>query len=77
MAEAMLQAEIRVKGKIDEHWSAWFEGFEVTYQGEQESVLTGTVRDQSELYGLLSRLRDLGLSLVSVETSEMLEGEEG
>lgn len=73
----MLQAEIRVKGKIDEHWSAWFEGFEVTYQGEQESVLTGTVRDQSELYGLLSRLRDLGLSLVSVETSEMLEGEEG
>lgn len=67
----MLQAEIRVKGIIDEHWSAWFESFDVTYRGEQESVLTGTVRDQSELYGLLSRLRDLGLGLVSVETQEV------
>lgn len=67
----MLKAEIRIKGKIDEHWSAWFEGFEISYQGEDESVLTGTVRDQSELYGLLSRMRDLGLGLLSVETQDV------
>ena len=71
----MLKAEIRVKGKIDEHWSAWFEGFEVSYQGEEESVLTGSVCDQSELYGLLSKLRDLGLGLLSVETQDVSGGD--
>ena len=64
----MLHVEIRVKGRIDKNWSQWFEGVEVSYCGENETVLSGLVRDQTALYSLLSRLRDLGLPLLSVKT---------
>jgi len=67
----MLRAEIRVKGQIDEHWSDWFEGLTVTHTDRDETVLTGLVVDQSALYGLLAKLRDLGLSLLSVSILEM------
>jgi hypothetical protein len=67
----MLRAEIRVKGQIDEHWSDWFEGLTVTHTDQKETVLTGLVVDQSAMYGLLAKLRDLGLPLLSVSTSEM------
>ena len=67
------QVEIRVKGRIDEHWSEWFDGFKITYHGENETVLCGPIRDQTELYSLLSRLRDLGLALVFVKTTELNE----
>ena len=67
----MLRAEIRVKGQIDEHWSDWFEGLTVTHTDQEETVLAGLVVDQSALYGLLAKLRDLGLPLLSVSTSEM------
>ena len=63
----MQLAEIRVKGRIDEHWSEWFEGFEITYPDEDQTQLTGQIRDQTALYSLLSRLRDLGLHLVLVK----------
>jgi hypothetical protein len=68
--KAMLQAEIRVKGQIDEHWSDWFEGLTVTHTDQDETVLTGLVVDQSALYGLLAKLRDLGLPLLSVNCTE-------
>jgi hypothetical protein len=71
----MLRAEIRVKGQIDEHWSDWFEGLTVTHTDQDETVLTGLVVDQSALYGLMTKLRDLGLLLVSVNISEMDEEE--
>ena len=67
----MLRAEIRVKGQIDEHWSDWFEGLTVTHTDHKETVLTGLVVDQSAMYGLLAKLRDLGLPLLSVSTLEM------
>ena len=67
----MLRAEIQVKGQIDEHWSDWFEGLTVTHTDQDETVLTGLVVDQSALYGLLAKLRDLGLPLLSVSTLEM------
>ena len=66
----MQRVEIRVKGRIDEHWSDWFEGLTVTHTGESDTVLTGSVVDQAALYGLLTRLRDLGLTLLSVSSSE-------
>ena len=69
----MLQAEIRVKGQIDEHWSDWFEGLTVTHTDQEETVLTGPVVDQSALYGLLAKLRDLGLPLLSVNCKELEE----
>jgi hypothetical protein len=61
----MLTVEIRVKGRIDERWSDWFEGLAISY-AEGETILTGNVADQSALYGLLAKLRDLGLALISV-----------
>jgi len=67
----MLLAEIQVKGRIDEHWSDWFEGLTVTHTDHDETVLAGLVVDQSALYGLLAKLRDLGLPLLSVSTLEM------
>ena len=66
----MLRAEIQVKGRIDEHWSDWFEGLTVTHTDQKETVLTGLVVDQSAMYGLLAKLRDLGLPLLSVNCTE-------
>jgi hypothetical protein len=57
--------EIRVGGVLDDCWSSWFDGFTVT-GGDGESVLRGPVVDQAALHGLLARIRDLGLPLVSV-----------
>jgi hypothetical protein len=67
----MLRAEIRVKGQIDTQWSDWFAGFTITHTEQGETVLTGTVADESALYGLIAKLRDLGLSLVSVVSGEV------
>ena len=70
----MQNVEIRVKGRLDADWSEWFEGFKISYQGEAETSLEGVVQDQATLYGLLTRLRDLGLALVSVKTSDPENG---
>ena len=55
--ESMQSVEIRVKGQIDEHWLTWFEDLLVVHTTEGETILTGPVRDQADLYGLLTRLR--------------------
>jgi hypothetical protein len=65
----MQQVEIRVQGQIDERWSEWLNGLTITHTAEGETVLVGSVIDQSALYGLIARLRDLGLPLVSVNLS--------
>lgn len=63
--------EIRVKGRIDEYWSDWFEGLEITHpETGDETILVGLVADQSALYGLLSNLGALGLPLLSVNRIE-------
>ena len=71
----MLRVEIRVKGQISEHWSQWFDEMTISYAGD-DTVLTGDVVDQAALYGVLARLRDLGLSLLSVQFVEPEEGGE-
>jgi hypothetical protein len=59
--------EIRVKGQLEgEMWTRWFEGVSIAPETGGETVLRGPVRDQAALYGMLSRLRDLALPLVSV-----------
>jgi hypothetical protein len=66
--------EIRVKGNLDPQWSDWFDGFTLTEQENDETVLTGPVADQPALHGLLARIRDLGLLLLSVQqVKEVLE----
>jgi hypothetical protein len=67
----MQSVEIRVKGQIDEHWSDWFEGLIIRHTEQDETILWGTVVDQAALYGLLTKLRNLGLSLVSVNSVEV------
>jgi hypothetical protein len=68
----MQRVEIRVKGQIDEHWSDWFDDLTITHV-DDETVLSGTVADEAALYGLLAKLRDLGLPLVSVQPSEVTD----
>ncbi len=64
----MQSVEITIKGLIDEHCSEWFEGLEISYLSGGEMMLKGQVHDHAELYGLIAKLRDLGLQLVSVHT---------
>lgn len=66
----MPNVEIRVKGRLDEHWAEWFDGFRISYTEEDETILRGEVCDQAALYGLIAKLRDLGLSLVEVNLLE-------
>ena len=58
--------EIRLKGHLDDRWSDWFEGLTITLEEDGNTLLTGPVVDQSALHGLLKRVRDLGITLVSV-----------
>jgi catechol 2,3-dioxygenase-like lactoylglutathione lyase family enzyme len=58
--------EIRVKGHLPLHWSEWLEGFTITHHDSGETVLAGSVGDQAALFGLIVKLRDLGLTLLSV-----------
>ncbi len=58
--------EIRVKGELDDVRSAWFAGMSVTCSGDGETLLAGVVEDQAALWGVLGKVRDLGLPLVSV-----------
>ena len=59
--------QIRVRGVIDAGWSDWFDGLTICPQADGTTLLTGPVRDQSALHGLLTKIRDLGLPLLSVE----------
>jgi hypothetical protein len=62
----MQQIEIRVEGQVDEHWSEWFEGLKITHTKAGESVISGVLEDESAVYGLITKIRDLGLHLVSI-----------
>jgi hypothetical protein len=62
--------QIRVRGKLDLAWSDWFDGFTISPQVGDETLLTGPVVDQAELHGLLAKIRDLGLPLLSVTRQE-------
>jgi hypothetical protein len=64
----MQQIEIRIKGHLDENWSEWLEGFVLANSYRDDTVLTGKVKDQAALYGLIAKLRDLGVQLISVTT---------
>jgi hypothetical protein len=58
--------EIRVREGLDESWAAWFPGFRMDRDEEGHSVLSGEVPDSSALYGIVAKLRDLNLTLVSI-----------
>jgi len=58
---------LRVAGRLDPRWVAWFDGFTVTAEADGTTTLRGPVADQAQLHGLLAKIRDLGVALVSVE----------
>ena len=58
--------QIRIKGRLDDDWSEWFDDLAVTYDENGETTLCGPVIDQAALFGLLAKVRDLNLPLLSV-----------
>ena len=65
-ADAPGRWEIRVRGHLAARWAAWFDGMTISPQDDGTTVVRGPVADQSALHGLLRKLNDLGLPLVSV-----------
>lgn len=59
--------EVKIRGILDESWSDWLDGLSITPTGDGNTVLAGPMRDQCALHGLLVKIRDLGLPLLSVE----------
>jgi hypothetical protein len=66
----MPEYEIRVRGPIDPSWSDWFGGLEVSLTGTGDTLLSGLVVDQTALHGILLRIRDLSLELISLRQLE-------
>lgn len=58
--------EIRIRDRLDEDWVEWFDTMTLTHTSEGQTILTGPVADQAALHGLLSRISDLNLTLISV-----------
>ena len=58
--------QIRIKGHLDSGWTDWFESLSITLSDNGDTLLTGPVVDQAALYGLLKKVRDLGMPLISV-----------
>jgi hypothetical protein len=65
--------EIRITGHLSPQWADWFEGLTITLEEDGNTLLTGPLADQAALHGLLKKVRDLGLSLLSVNQVPQLE----
>jgi hypothetical protein len=61
---------IRIKNHLDSRWEHWFDGMTITHTGDGESILSGVVVDQSALLGLLEKIHDLNLTLISFQKGE-------
>ena len=62
--------QIRIRGHLSDQWTGWFEGLTITLEEDGDTLLTGPVVDQPALFGLLKKVRDLGLPLVSINCAE-------
>ena len=62
--------EVRITGHLDARWAAWFDGLTVSHGSDGTTVLSGPITDQAALHGVIQRVRDLGLPLVSVTQIE-------
>ena len=67
--------EIRIRGHLDQRWSDWFAGLRLTLLEGDETLLSGSLPDQAALHGLLERIRDLNLTLISVTCGSASAGD--
>jgi len=69
--------EIKIKGILEIQWFEWFDGMNISYNDDGDTLITGPIVDQAALFGILKKVRDLGLLLLSVNclTSEQLDEE--
>lgn len=65
--------QIRVKGYLDQERSSWFDGLTITHNEQGETILSGALIDQAALYGVLLKIRDLGLPLLEVTQNPSIE----
>lgn len=66
--------EIQIEGHLDLDWSEWFDGLSLTHEEDGTTVLKGSDLDQAALHGLIAKIRDLGLTLLSVEGQRVEPG---
>ena len=64
---------IRVKGHLDTFWQAWFENLSITHERDGTTLLSGPIKDQAALYGILCKMRDLGLTLLELSASAPMQ----
>jgi hypothetical protein len=67
--------QIRIRGHLDQQWTEWFEGLTITLEDNGDTLLTGPVVDQAALHGLLKKVRDLGVPLLSVDPVKSSRGD--
>ncbi len=67
--------EIRIQGHLDEHWSEWFDGLDITYDIDDNTVLRGPLVDEAALHGVLIKVRDLALPLLAVNRIAAIQEE--
>lgn len=65
-----LRYEVRVHGHLDDRWSSWFDGMAIHWESDSTTTLRGSVADQAALHGLLAKVRDLGIPLISLRTAD-------
>ncbi len=68
--------EIRVRGRLDPRWAEWFDGLTISHDAHGDTTLAGVVADQAALYSLISRARDLGLTLLAIQRHQPAQGED-
>lgn len=61
--------KIKVQGHLDKKWKDWFDGMDISYKGDN-TILSGNVKDEAFIHGILNRIRDLNLKLISVNPAE-------
>lgn len=66
----MIQTKIQIKGMLDPSWADWFGELEIQYTNTGETILTGNLPDKSAVYGVVSRLSSLGITLISMTCQE-------
>lgn len=66
--------KIKIKGHLDSSWKEWFDGLDITTKGDY-TILRGDARDEAFIYGILNKIRDLNLKLISVEKKESSDNE--